>query len=171
MPESEVANERGKYALALLAAGGVGAFVLQTTLLHHLPVSPDLLLILCVYLGIYHRSVGGATSAFCLGYGLDSCSGAPAGMNAFAMSLVFTVVAATSRSLWLHNPLSVFFLVLLAVVLKTSTFLCLGEVRSLAVIWQPMIAQYVMWDAVVALLLTPLVFSLLYRGEVLTARP
>lgn len=170
MPESKVANERGKYALGLLAVGGVGAFVLQTTLLHHLPVSPDLLLILCVYLGIYHRSVGGATSAFCLGYGLDSCSGAPAGMNAFAMSLIFTVVAATSRSLWLHNPLAVSFLVLLAVVLKTTAFLCLGAVSHLTALWQPLIAQYVMWDAVVALLLTPLVFAVLYRGETLTDR-
>ena len=91
-------------------------------------------------------------------------------MNAFAMSLIFTVVAATSRSLWLHNPFSVFLLVLLAVVLKTTAFLCLGAVSHLTTFWQPLIARYMMWDAVVALLLTPLVFAVLYRGEMLTDR-
>lgn len=144
---------------------GVAAVLLQTTLFHHLPWIPDFLLIFCVYLGIYHRSAGGAAGAFFLGYGLDTCSGAPVGMNAFAMSLVFTVVAATARCLWLNNPFSVLFMVLLAVVLKTGTFVCFGESRELALLLQPIVAQYVMWDATVAILLTPVVFTILYRGE------
>jgi rod shape-determining protein MreD len=144
--------------------------VLQTTLLHALPLIPDLLLILCVYLGIYHRSVGGATGAFFLGYGLDSYSGAPVGMNAFALSLVFAVVTLTARCLWLSNPLSVFCLVFLAVVLKISAFFFLGEFGHLTTVLQPMVAQYVVWDAAVALLLTPVVFAVLYHGESLAGR-
>lgn len=149
---------------------GIGAFVLQTTLLHYLPLMPDLLLIFCVYLGIHHRSAGGATGAFLLGYGLDSCSGAPVGMNAFAMSLIFAVVALASRRLWLPNPLSVLSLVLLAVVLKTGAFVFLSEIGYLTAVLQPMVARYVVWDAAVALLLTPLVFAMLYRGEALADR-
>jgi rod shape-determining protein MreD len=144
---------------------GVCAILLQTTAFHYLPWIPDLLLILCVYLGIYHRSVGGAAGAFFLGYGLDTCSGVPVGMNAFAMSLVFTGVTMVSRCLWLTNPLSVLFMVFLAVVLKTGAFLFLGEFGELTEVFQPMVARYVMWDATVAMVLTPLVFTLLYRGE------
>jgi rod shape-determining protein MreD len=163
--DSDVSGEKNKHALKLLVGSGVAAMLLQTTLLPHLPLIPDLLLILCVYLGIYHRSVGGAAGAFFLGYGLDSCSGAPMGTNAFAMSLVFAVVTATARCLWLSNPLSVLFMVLLAVVLKTGALLCLGEFGQVAMVLEPMVARYVMWDAVMAMLLTPVVFTLLYRGE------
>ena len=86
-------------------------------------------------------------------------------MNAFAMSLVFAIVAATARCLWLSNPFSVVCMVLLAVVIKTGTFVFLGEFGELAVLLQPIVAQYVVWDATVAILLTPIVFTALYRGE------
>jgi rod shape-determining protein MreD len=165
VPESDTSGERKKPALKLLIVSGMCAIILQTALLPHLPFIPDLLLIFCVYLAIHHRSVGGAAGAFCLGYGLDSCSGAPIGTNAFAMSLIFAVIAATARCLWLNNPFSLLFMVLLAVILKTSAFLCLGELGSLAMLLQPMVARYMMWDAILALLLTPVVFTFLYRGQ------
>jgi rod shape-determining protein MreD len=139
--------------------------LLQTTVTPHLPLLSDLLLILCVYLGLYHRSVGGAAGAFFLGYGLDSCSGAPVGMNAFAMSLVFAAVSATSRRLWLTNPISVLCMVLLGVVLKTGAFLLLSDFGPWTPVLPPVVARYMMWDAAVAMVLTPVVFTLLYRGE------
>jgi rod shape-determining protein MreD len=165
VPESDSSGERKKPALRLLIVSGISAIVVQTALLSHFPFIPDLLLIFCVYLAIYHHSAGGAAGAFFLGYGLDSCSGAPMGTNAFALSLVFAVVTATARCLWLNNPLSFLFIVLLAVVLKTGAFLCLGELGPLTILLQPMVARYVAWDAALALLLTPVVFTLLYRGE------
>jgi rod shape-determining protein MreD len=149
----------------LLLLSGISAILLQTSILPHLPLIPDLLLILCIYLGIYHRSVQGAAGAFFLGYGLDSCSGMPVGMNAFAMSLVFTGVAAAARCLWLSNPLSMPFIVLFAVLIKTGAFLCVSEFGPLTSLLQPMVVRYVMWDAAIAMLLTPLVFTLLSRGE------
>jgi rod shape-determining protein MreD len=163
--ESDVSREKNRWTLPLLLCSGVSAILLQTTAFHYLPWIPDLLLILCVYLGIYHRSAGGAAGAFFLGYGLDTCSGVPVGMNAFAMSLVFAGVTALSRCLWLTNPLSVLFMVFVAVVLKTSAFLFLGEFGEITEVFQPMVARYVMWDATVAMVLTPLVFTLLYRSE------
>jgi rod shape-determining protein MreD len=163
--ESDVSREKNRWTLPLLLCSGVSAILLQTTAFHYLPWIPDLLLILCVYLGIYHRSAGGAAGAFFLGYGLDTCSGVPVGMNAFAMSLVFAGVTALSRCLWLTNPLSVLFMVFVAVVLKTSAFLFLGEFGEITEVFQPIVARYVMWDATVAMVLTPLVFTLLYRSE------
>jgi hypothetical protein len=55
--------------------------------------------------------------------------------------------------------------VLLAVVLKTSAFLFLGEFGELTEVLQPVVARYIMWDATVAMVLTPLVFAVLYRRE------
>lgn len=149
----------------LIALSGAGALLLQTTLLHQLPFIPDLMLILCVYLGLYHQSVGGASGAFFLGYFLDSCSGAPVGVNAFALSLVFATVAAISRYLWLSNPLTIASMVGLGVVLKTGVFFLLSGFSQLTEGAQTVVARYLMWDVVVAVLLTPAVFALLYRGE------
>ena len=50
--------------MTLLAALGL---LLQTTLLHSLrlgPAVPDLLLVLCAYLGLYRHTVGGAFGVF-----------------------------------------------------------------------------------------------------------
>jgi rod shape-determining protein MreD len=157
--------ERGHFSLVLLYLLGIVSILLQTTLVQHLPFVPDLLLILCVYLGIYHRSVGGAAAAFFLGYGLDACSGAPVGMNAFAMSLVFATVSATARQLWLQNPASVLCMVFLGVILKTVAVLLLSDFGQIHLMFHATAARHIVWDAVLAMLLTPMVFTLLYRGE------
>lgn len=149
----------------LLGGCGAGAILLQTSVLQTLPFVPDLLLILCVYLGIYHRSVAGAAGAFFLGYALDSCSGLPAGTHTLAMSLIFSAVALVSQSLWMNNPVSVFGLIALAVLLKTVTFLFLHEAEWAAVLFLPLVARYVLWDVLFSLLLTPLIFALLAAGE------
>lgn len=133
--------------------------------MQHLPLVPDLLLILCVYLGIYHRSVGGAVAAFFFGYGLDACSGAPVGMNAFAMSLVFAAVSVTARQLWLQNPASVLCMVFLGVILKTATMLVLSDFGQMHLMLHATAVRHIVWEAVLAILLTPMVFTLLYRGE------
>lgn len=157
--------ERGKFSFVLLITSGVIAILLQTSLAQLLPVVPDFLLVLCVYLGIYHRSVGGAATAFFLGYGLDSCSGAPVGTNAFALSLVFATVSVIAQQLWLNNPFSVLCMVFLGVILKTGAVLLLSDFGRVSFFLQPIVARYIVWDAVVAMLLTPVVFTVLYRGE------
>lgn len=162
--ESDAAAER-KSVSKLLILSGILAVVVQTTLLPHFPIIPDLLLIFCVYLAIYHRSVGGAAGAFLLGYSLDSCSGAPMGMNAFAMSLIFAIVAPMTRWLWSDNPLSTLFMVFLAVVLKTGVFLLWGEWGQLTTSLPPAVVRILLQEAAAALILTPFVFFFLSRGE------
>jgi len=41
----------------------------------------------------------------------------------------------------------------------------LTDFGRFAFLLQPTVAQYVVWDATVAMLLTPVVFTILYRGE------
>ena len=57
---------------------GFGLLV-QTTLFHALPFgfhpSPDILVIVCVFLGLHRHTVGGALGAFVLGYLQDAVSG------------------------------------------------------------------------------------------------
>lgn len=151
--------------LGVLVLIGLSAVVLQASIFPRFPLVPDILLILCVYLGIYYPSVGGATAAFFLGYLFDSCSGAPGGGHAGALSVVFAAVALLSHRLWLNNPVSVLGLVLLAVGLKTLTLFTLSRLGQFAFeVSGPMLSS-VVWDAALAMLLTPLVFTLLYRHQ------
>jgi rod shape-determining protein MreD len=104
------------------------ALLLQTTLLPVLPfggAAPGLLLVLCVYLGLNHHTVGGVIGAFLLGYLQDSVSGSAPGLNAFAMTVVFLFVYLTCRRLWVDNVISKVVLVFLASLVKTATVVLL----------------------------------------------
>src|SRR5216117_1616107 len=84
--------------------------LIQTTIfpsLPGLPVVPDLILVLAVYLGAAHHTVGGAAGAFLLGYFLDTFSGTLLGQNAFALSAVYLSVRFFARHLWFERGLPV----------------------------------------------------------------
>ncbi|MEB2286455.1 MAG: rod shape-determining protein MreD [Polyangiaceae bacterium UTPRO1] len=156
----------GFYALA-----GALALLLQTTVLHGLTdgrIIPDLVLILCVYLGLYEHNIGGATGAFLFGYLLDSFSGSVVGLHAFAMTVVYLVVYLVSRRLWMDNTVSgvvmVFFGSLLkgvAIVAALAAYLAIDRM-SLGV------AQALLAEALLAAALTPLVFGALGWAKRLT---
>jgi hypothetical protein len=91
-------------------------------------------------------------------------------MWTLAMSLVFTASKLLSQRLWIQNPLCVLGLVAGAVLLKAVTFLALLEAHwAVAPIWS-FFTQYVLWDLLLALFLTPLIFALLATGERAIAR-
>lgn len=147
---------------------GIFLLLLQTTLLHLLPIGPvvpDLILVLCVYLGLYHPSVGAALGSFLLGYSVDVVSSPILGLNAFAMSLVFLSVYFSSRSIWIQNPVVSALVVLLAALIKgTAVVLVSALFLSLDGFWIAA-ARYIMSEALVAVALAPLVFALLRRGQ------
>lgn len=152
---------------------GVLLILLQTTFLHLLPIGPivpDLVLVLCVYLGLHHPTVGAALGSFLLGYSVDVVSSRMLGLNAFAMSLVFLAVYFSSRSIWLHHPIVSALVVFFAALVKGAA-LVLAWVLFLSVegFWIGA-ARYIISEALVAALLAPLVFSLLRRGEEFTNR-
>ncbi|HVR15319.1 MAG TPA: rod shape-determining protein MreD [Candidatus Limnocylindrales bacterium] len=142
--------------------------LLQTTLLHLLPISPvvpDLTLVLCVYLGLYHPTVGAALGAFLLGYSIDIVSSRIIGLNAFAMSLVFLTVYLSSRAIWLQNPLVTSFVVLLASLVKGAALVLVSAIFvSIEGFWIGA-GWYIIKEALLAALLAPIVFALLRRGE------
>jgi len=154
----------------LFFAVGVLLLLLQTTFLHLLPVVPDLVLVLCVYLGLHHPTVGAALGSFLLGYSIDVVSSRMLGLNAFAMSLVFFAVYLSSRSIWLHHPVVSSLVVFLAALVKGAA-LVLAWVVFLSVesFWMGA-ARYIITEALTAAVLAPLVFYLLRRGEQFTMR-
>ena len=154
------------FLLFFLAA--IFVLLLQTTLLHLLPISPvvpDLTLVLCVYLGLYHPTVGAALGAFLLGYSIDIVSSRIIGLNAFAMSLVFLTVYLSSRAIWLQNPLVTSFVVLLASLVKGVALVLVSAIFvSIEGFWIGA-GWYIIKEALLAALLAPVVFALLRRGE------
>jgi rod shape-determining protein MreD len=154
------------FLLFFLAA--IFVLLLQTTLLHLLPISPvvpDLTLVLCVYLGLYHPTVGAALGAFLLGYSIDIVSSRIIGLNAFAMSLVFLTVYLSSRAIWLQNPLVTSLVVLLASLVKGAALVLVSAIFvSIEGFWIGA-GWYIIREALLAALLAPIVFALLRRGE------
>jgi len=157
-------------SVALFTLVALLAVVLQTSVLPVLRVgreTADLLLIICVYLGLQQHSVLGAIGAFLLGYLQDAFSGGVIGLNAFGMCLVFTVVYLTSRRLWVDNSLSKVVVVFLASVVKTAAILALVAVfMSNEGLWRT-ILRYLLIDAALAAVISPAVFAVLSRTQLL----
>ena len=147
---------------------GIFLILVQSTFLHLLPfgpVVPDLVLVLCVYLGLHHPTVGAALGSFVLGYSIDVVSSRLLGLNAFAMTLVFLSVYFSSRSIWLHHPIVSSLIVLLAALVKGLALILVWMVfLSTEGFWFGA-ARYIIMEALLAAALAPLVFSLLRRGE------
>jgi rod shape-determining protein MreD len=158
-------------AALLYAVLAVIALLLQTTVLPHISVgraTPDLLLIMCVYLGLHQHSVAGAVGAFFLGYLQDTFSGSLVGLNAFGMCLIFTIVYLTSRRLWVDNAISKIVVVFLASLLKTIAVLALIALfMSADDLWRTMLG-YLFIEAGLAAILSPAVFAVLAHTQELT---
>jgi rod shape-determining protein MreD len=156
-----------KLSLSFFAVG-VLLLLLQTTFLHLLPlgpVVPDLILLLCVYWGLYHPTVGAVLGSFLLGYSVDVVSSPILGLNAFAMSLVFLTVYLSSRSIWLHHPVVSSIIVLLASLVKGAALMLVWTFfLSVDGFWIGAL-RYILMEALLAALLAPVVFALLRRGQ------
>lgn len=157
-------------AAILFILVAVAALLLQTSVLPQALLgraSPDLLLIVCVYLALYRHSVGGALGAFSLGYLQDAFSGSVIGLNAFGMSLVYAAIYLTSRRMWVGNTLSLVVLVFLASIIKTTAILVLvGLFISVDGLGRT-IFGYLFTDAVLAAALSPPVFAVLARTHLI----
>jgi rod shape-determining protein MreD len=149
----------------LLFAIGLLMVLLQTTFLHFFPLVPDLILVLCVYWGLHHPTVGAVLASFVLGYSVDVVSSPILGINAFAMSLVFLAVYLSSRSIWLHNHLVSAVVVLLASLVKGVALVLVSAIfLNTEGFWMGAL-RYILLEALVAALLAPFVFAFLRRGQ------
>lgn len=147
---------------------GLFLILLQSTFFSLLPLGPivpDLILVLCVYLGLHHPTVGAALGSFVLGYSVDVVSSRLLGFNAFAMTLVFLAVYFSSRSIWLHHPVVSSLIVLCAAMVKGVAMVLVWVIfLSMEGFWLGAV-KYIVMEALVAAALAPVVFSLLRRGE------
>lgn len=147
---------------------GLGLVLVQTTFLHLLPLGPivpDLILVLCVYWGLNHPTVGAVLGCFLLGYSVDVFSSPVLGLNAFAMSLVFLAVYLSSRSIWIHNPFMSAAVVFAASWIKGAALILVGSLFLAADgLWMGVL-KYIFLEALVAAVLAPWAFSLLRRGQ------
>jgi rod shape-determining protein MreD len=147
---------------------GLLLVLLQTTFLHLLPlgpVVPDLILVLCVYWGLYHPTVGAVLGSFALGYSVDVVSSPILGVNAFAMSLVFLAVYLSSRNIWIQNPIVTAVVVFLASLVKGVALILVWFVfLNVEGLWFGAL-RYIVLEAVVAAVLAPAVFAILRRGQ------
>jgi rod shape-determining protein MreD len=152
---------RAAAVIGLVAGFGL---LLQTTLVHALPFgmhpSPDVLLVICVYLGLHRHTVGGVFGAFVLGYVQDAVSGTATGLNAFGMVVVYLLVYLTCRRLWVNNVLSKVVLVFLASWVKA------GAVFLVSIVFGTFEGGWlalgsVLFNAVLAAVIAPPIFALL----------
>lgn len=152
----------------LFIAVGFLLVLLQTTVLHLLPLGPivpDLTLVLCVYWGLNYPTVAAVLGAFLLGYSVDVFSSPLLGLNAFAMSLVFLAVYLSSRRIWIHDSL-----LSVAVVFAASWVKALALLMASSLFLAPEglwsgLLHYVFLDALAAAALAPFLFRLFRRGQ------
>jgi rod shape-determining protein MreD len=155
-------------SFAALAIAAIAAMLLQTAVfpaVPGLPVIPDLILVLAVYLGIRHRGVAGAAGACLLGYFLDTFSGTLLGVNAFALTTVYLVARLVSRRLWVEGGLPVVMVVFLAGCVRALVLVALAAlVASRAPVWQHVL-RYGFLEAALAAALAPAVFAVVAREK------
>jgi rod shape-determining protein MreD len=162
---------RAMAVIGLVAGFGL---LVQTTLFHALPFgahpSPDILVVLCVFLGLHRHTVGSAVAAFALGYLEDAVSGSAAGLNAFGMVVVYLLVYLTCRRLWVDNVVSKVVLVFLASCVKAIAVLTVSAVfGTFAGEWGPTLSTLLL-NAVLAAVIAPPLFALLNGARLPDAR-
>lgn len=148
----------------ILALAGILAVVVQTTLVSRLgilPVAPNLILVLVVYLGLRIPTVWGAIGAFLLGYLLDTFSGSIPGLHCFAMTLVFAMVYLVSGRLWMQNPVTSFAIMGLACLLEIFVLATYFGITGAFASGGAALLQTVVVEALLALLVSPLIFAVL----------
>jgi rod shape-determining protein MreD len=149
-------------SFCVVAVAGIGAMLLQTAVfpaLPMLPIIPDLVLILAVYLGVRHQGVGGACGAFLLGYFLDTFSGTFLGVQAFALTAVYAGISLIARHLWMERGAPLVAAVFLGACLRNLAIAAVaGLVAARAPVWQHVL-RYGFLEAAAAALLAPAVFA------------
>src|SRR5262249_14051311 len=145
----------GAAFLAMLLQTTIGAAVMPIT-----GVVPNLVLVLAVYLGLRHHSVGGVAGAFLLGYFLDTFSGTLLGVHAAACTAAYVVAYLIARTLWTEDGLPAMIVVFLAALIYTVV--AHGVVVLVDRAWPGwlIVARRGLVQAVFAVVVTPWMFRL-----------
>ncbi len=146
-------------AVAVAALAGI---VLQTAVfpaVPGLPVVPDLLLVLVVYVAMRRAEVAGVLGAFALGYVLDTFSGTMLGVNAFGFVAAYGWVHLVARRLWTEGGLPLMVVAFVASAIRQlAVILLVAAVGLDEPYWQQSL-RYGAVEAGLAALAAPLVFA------------
>src|SRR5262249_49132771 len=119
----DAARRPAARASVALAGAAAVAMLLQTTVfptVPGLPIVPDVVLVLAIYVAVRRQSTGGAVGAFLLGYFLDTFSGTLLGLNAFSLTAAYLAVQWLARHLWVERGLPVVGVVLFGGVVRET---------------------------------------------------
>jgi rod shape-determining protein MreD len=150
-----------------LAIAALAAMLLQTAVLAWwtwLPVVPDLVFVLAVYLAVRHHSVAGACGAFLLGCFLDTFAGTAMGVNACAFSAAYAAVYLIARHLWMEGGAPIMAVVFIGAAVREVAMLALSGAVGANVLWQHAVGRGIL-AAGAAALVAPVVFACVNREK------
>lgn len=149
---------------------GIVFLSLQTTILNfspHIPVKPDLIIIMVAYLGIFQGPGRGLFLAATLGYLVDILSGGITGMFTFLRIATFFLTKLVCENLYLKSVLSqTILIIILSIIdgiLLLSTLYLFSSVENLWIF----VARFLPLHAVLTGIFGPLIFLILNKTELL----
>jgi rod shape-determining protein MreD len=155
-----------KQTLIYLTAGLL-ALLLQTTVLSHLPIKPDLILILVVCLGLSNKPVAGAVLAFLFGCLMDVFAGSTLGFFALTKTLVFFFTYSVKGHLFFDYQPAKVLLILVSALIEAVLFLLLARLTFHWAIVPSSMAGLILGPILLTTLVAPVCFVLLKRSGVL----
>jgi rod shape-determining protein MreD len=151
------------------ALGAVVVLLVQTTLLPHvrpiIGVTPNLVLVLAVYVGLRHPSALGAVGVFFLGYFLDTFAGATLGFHTLGLLVVFAVASLVSSTVRSDSGVPLMIVVFAAGCLDAATVTTLFALGIGGTAPWLEGLRYGLGQAAGAALLAPVVLFVVRRAE------
>ncbi len=154
--------------LLYLIAGLIALF-LQTTIISHLPVKPDLVLVVVVCLGLSHSPFSGAVLAFVLGCLTDVFAGSTPGFFALTRTVVFFFVYSIRGRLYFESYLAKVGLVFIAALIDAAVVLFLVGITSHLPILPSSIGRMIVGPVLLTVMFAPFCFLVLQRTRILAS--
>jgi rod shape-determining protein MreD len=148
-----------------IAGAALVVMVLQTTVFPRVGgdglIVPNLVVVLVVYLGLYHHGASGVVGAFLLGYCLDTFAGTALGVHAFACTVVSGAVVLVAQPVWVGAGMPAALMVFGAGCVHALATAMVGALMEASGgLWRHAL-RYGVLDATAAALLSPFVFRFL----------
>lgn len=154
-----------KNGIICLGAGLVALF-LQTTVFSHLPIKPDLILVLVVCLGLSHVTFAGAVLAFLLGCLMDVFAGSTPGFFALTKTVIFFLVYATRGHLNFESHPAKAGLVSMVALVEAVMLVFLIRFTSYPPAFPSSMGRLVIGSVLFTTLVAPFCFMLLKRTRI-----
>jgi rod shape-determining protein MreD len=157
--------------VAALILAAVVLVLLQTSvmpLVPVLPVVPDLLLVLTVWVGLRHHGLGGVCGAVAIGYLLDTFSGTTLGVHMFAMTAAYVSTFVLARTVWTEGGVSTVLVTFAAACARDLALAVAVTMAGSPGAYGRQLMQYVFLDAAAAAAVAPAVFAFIRweRGRI-----